>query len=421
MKASAIKQPALPLLEVWVESSAGSMYLTGDKYRPQYIVRMTFNRNADNRGNNVIFDLVDRNWSELEAILIEGKDKTSTNLRFRYGWSEIAGKISPIYKLKIAGWTSVIQPYGTNITLEGISEICVNGGLNEGKAKVWKEPEIHKIVAEIGKKYGYKLDVEPCEPIKIIGNNTETTEKEGIRLEQGNMSDLNFIADVLTKYAKSTKGEGDYICRIDDENKTLIFKPRAMLSDVPKADYVYYATRDSDVIEWSAEVTSDIMKGIIGSGGTMGSVVIDNTTGKQVNQKLSNQEGTENKILSGGSQVPVTSTTFDEASTEIRTVLPSAPSISIPKAWNVNTYMKLFNLGGYKATMKILGDPRIIPGEMIRVNVYDGNGALHYTSGKYKISSVTDVIDSGFFYTELSLDKPSGKSGEETGKGRQSG
>lgn len=82
-------------------------------------------------------------------------------------------------------------------------------------------------------------------------------------------------------------------------------------------------------------------------------------------------------------------------------------------------YMKLFNLGGYNATMKILGNPRITPGFVITINVYDGNGALHYTSGRYKINEVTDVIEKGFFYTELALFKNAGGTGEETAKGRK--
>jgi len=347
--------------------------------------------------------------------LIEGKNQRSTALKVQYGWP---GKLSPAYQLVVAGWTSTLRPYGVEIELEGISEICATGGINEGKQVVWQEEYPHKIIEKIAQKHGYTAEVVPTKSLKTVGMGLTETADEPIKLDQGSMSDLNFAVDVVTKYAVSEKGEGDYVCQIDDVNKKIIFKPRREVGDQPICDFVYFATKDTEVIEWSVVIPSDIMKGITGSGGNIVAVNTNSVTGGKKKTKLSNVENTSFKVIDSN-MTPVSSLTQDKVTSEIKTVLPSAPSFKIPNNYVMNTYLKLFNLGGYNGTLRILGDPSIVPGVFVNIMVYDGLGNLHYTSGRYLVEEVEDVIESGFFTTTLTVRKNAGVEGVEVAKGRK--
>ena len=61
------------------------------------------------------------------------------------------------------------------------------------------------------------------------------------------------------------------------------------------------------------------------------------------------------------------------------------------------------NVGSYKATLTIAGDPTIEPLQYINVLPFRPDGKLHFSAGTYQVIKVTDNIISGFYTTELEL------------------
>lgn len=375
----------------------------------------------------VTFTLFDDTGYDIEPYFWLSRDIEKNNApigRIRWGYSAQGEmKLSTWRNFQLIGYNVAVGRNSFTITGSGLlTSATLIGGCN-AYSGTW-----HECIDKIAAKHNYKLQiVPPVDESKILvpdpsGNTTE------LRIPRFNKiatdTDLTFLKSLIP-YAISADGKRGYTLSVNTENDQDTI--RIQLPEyAQKVDNDYIVQdKNSVVLEWSPNIQFNGMAGF-----TTNQVVTNSyqhLTGdeqKEVYDYRLTKEMTSNlgKVMDSTDIIAYprhsNPTRIKQICSEcaddqvknmgVRQHAGSSNPLRFESDLSRNIAMRL---NGIHASLKVLGDPYLVPGKLINVIFYyptsvrDSSGAnnLHYTSGQYYIYEVTHEIINGTYTTKLDL------------------
>ncbi len=367
---------------------------------PNYIKGMTHEIYDQGAVNRVTFSLFDPSWGILDLFLQKAKSSLGGHLviQYRYGWHD---DMSPHYRV------AVMKVNPGNVSLLG-AELSISGtdqGIMDAYTKASQQGiqqqkvytgNISYIVASIAQSHGWQIDIMVTDPIYDYKGKEGAVERKWVK---GRMKDLEFI-NYLARYARSKKSPGNFVVSLDTDGNgvsTLHFRPREA-GELYKS---YYVLRENmgEVLSFEPEI-DNLNTAMLGASGV--EVLGRDPSTREV--KRVETDGTKHKNSKFlGSRVVV------PPGQVARHIVEGAPEERLKDVVE-SYYSKLAN-NIQKATLTVLGDHQVRPGNIIDVNVITPNGQKYFTSGKWLVLLVTSEISGGSFKTTLKLRKNSSNTG----------
>ncbi|WJZ23502.1 baseplate protein [Listeria phage LIS04] len=330
---------------------------------PNFLQSLQLTRRAESIGEFEIV-MVDLQDLDLEAKLIQAIQSPELNpISFQYGWGLSPGKMSTWYKGTLISYNAQFLPnLGLTLTLRGI--VSEKFGLEI--TKTYRGMRISDIVQQIADDEGWTMT-------KIDETEEFSEERE---FHQQNQTSIEFIRQTLVPEANkeefpvrffhsTTAGEG-MTCsfvKTDPQNPTVTSS---------EFNFMLNSGNFGNVISFSPNYEGAQLAAL----NTQIGFVDRETNDMVVYQNQGSNIAGSDKLLP--QNIPYGATT------------PDMMGSILQNHW----YGK--NIGGYDATLVIVGDPDVIPLDYINIIPIRPDGKMHHTGGIYQVIEVVDNIQGAY-------------------------
>lgn len=332
---------------------------------PNYLQSFQMTRRSESIGEYeiVMTDLMDL---DLEAKLIEAiQNPDLSPVSLQYGWGLPPGEKSSWYKGILITYNAQFLPNnGLTLTLRGI----VNESFGLPQTRTFRGKRVSDIIAQVCQLEGWsvkKLD------------QTEELEEER-EFYQQNQTSIEFIRKTLIPEANqgeypvrffhttTTAGMTCWFVKTDPNNPAVTRK---------EFNFMVNAGNFGNVLSFSPNYEGAQLAALDTQIG-----FVDSETNDMVvyQNKASNASGS-GRLLPRN--IPYGSTT------------PDMMSSILQNHWYGQ------NVGGYNATLEIVGDPKLNPLEYINVIPMRPDGRIHHTGGIYQVMEIVDNVASAYTTT----------------------
>lgn len=366
------------------------------------IIDMTNERVDSSVSRATVFTLYDDTALILENQLQIVQDPS---VEFVYGYDGISR--SKKYVGKILTYSIEFVGQGIELTIQAQAEASILA-MNPRK-DAFKGLRIDEIIKKLADIEGWKYrdeDIVECEP--IYESDKKGKGRDNYRVYyQENESTIEFINNKLIPDAITPEKIGSFQFRIDEEPNGDIyayFRPlqyKAEEAQEVKAHFTYnLGAPNEDVLSFRPEF-SKVLSSLLGSAKLEGEV-LNNDTGEYLRVDLSTKQN--DNIISGQSGNVPAPISGDKKVEIVRRLSGVSYSSSHLEAIARNTYQRAAHLA-YPADLKIRGNVELNPDDVIEMTVITKQGKLHHSSGKYRITTIKDIVGNGIFNSELKLYK----------------
>ncbi len=244
-----------------------------------------------------------------------------------------------------------------------------------------------EVARVLARKWGLKTDIEESNDAR-----------KQDRVQSARFTDLAYLA--------SLAGALNY--RFDVIGDTLVFKPHGYAQQ-PEFTYVYFSDRQGVIISFTPEIKEKQLRKKLGvsssdpKSGESGS----NRKGGKPPANAIGQRSDGSFILPGGGVAPAGKARVGIGKFsgrdlhEVGSVTAGSPEAKKVAAMQSAAASDKIDLNADKATLKIIGDPRVRKGKVVRV---EGVGPFY--SGSWYVASTKHVINSQVVYvTEMKLQR----------------
>lgn len=364
-------------IQAYVNIYLGDKLLSTSPPKPNIIQSFEFNR-IEEAGSTATFSLFDDKCDEIEHLLSQYWD----NVAIEYGYSG-AGVASRRYLMRLTNYTVSFNNTGTLLSVSAISQNSLSNLKSINMPLNTYNPT--EAVKTICKNQGWKV------------YNKNFDKSENVNRD----NPYNLVQEYPLSYINSviipeTRSDGEiFRFYLDDDNVAYFKKFKYTTEDIDGVrTYVYQKGYDSPVID----LTFDI-KGVF--GGTTNYNVSTGLTSSSFDAKTK-KSNTKKET----SKSTITQSTGKKTHTESEQSVPNvdfAGATEDQKSRELYYHVKNATNSQYEATMTIVGDPTINLLEDIRIINVTDSGALHHTSGIYKVKGIVDTYASGSLTTTLQL------------------
>lgn len=330
---------------------------------PNFLQSFQFTRRSESMGEYeiVMTDLMDL---DLEAKLINAIQNPTLNpVSFQYGWGMPPGEKSAWYKGILISYNASFLPNnGLTVTLRGI----VNESFGLPQTKTYRGNRISDIVAQVAEYEGWTM-------VKLDATEDLAEERE---FHQQNQTSIEFIRTTLVpeankgqypvrfmQTATATDGTQCWFIKTDPKNPTVTRK---------EFNFMINAGNFGNVISFSPNYEGAQLAAL----NTQIGFVDRETNDMIVYENQASQIAGADKLLPRN--IPYGSTT------------PDMMSSILQNHWYGQ------NVGGYDATLEIVGDPKVAPLEYINIIPMRPDGRVHHTGGIYQVMEVVDNIQGSY-------------------------
>lgn len=361
---------------------------------PDYLISLSHEMATEGAGNRVTLELFDPSWGLLDVFLQKAQVAASKQLimQYRYGYHD---NMSQLY------WGGITQIQPSNITIQGVglSLKAVDTGVASAFTEVQNERDknrvyrgkISDIVTEIANSHGWKTDIVETDNVYEYAGREGQVERVWVK---GQMGDLEFLK-YLSQFARSRLRPGRYIVRLNSEGSdnqtTLTFGPLESAQNSLYKTYKVMYDKMGEVISFEPQI--DKLKTIVAGGGTLQCVGRNIATRVQMSKETDSTKHQNSMWLGSRAIMPPGN---------IARQICNATS---PERLEDEMESYFASLASFvqSATMTIVGDPHIRPGNLINILVITPGGYKYYTSGYWRVMKLTNSIKSGDFTTTLEL------------------
>lgn len=381
--------PTTPIVKVWI----GDYELSS--LPPNYVVSFTMNRSPDinSGGSSFTLTLFDPHWDEIEEALtkaayVNENGVYTTQTKVMYGYAE--GVQSKIYKAySAATYTIDLKNSGVLLTLSGIMEGTLDNTVSMNLGTGTNNPT--EAAKAISREMGYQVIDSNFEPSKSMDlSNTD-------QYALVNDKPIDYINNTIAPQAlRESDGSSGFRFYLDDTTSppTAHFKVNEPTQSTVRT-YVYQRGVNTTVLDLQMNI-----EWIFGGGGdtsTVTSVTTQVIDERGVLTELSHNLDTARRTVTGDR----TMTSPNQSQTNI-----NSSGYSVQQMDALLQYrMKTANIGGYKGTLRIMGDPGLKPSDFIRLITLTDKGILHHSSGVYLIEQLSDTVAGGEFTTSMQIVK----------------
>lgn len=404
--------------------------------RPQYLVSMSIDMQADNVGTWSI-TLFDMEYDTIEKILVKnwkGGDKAPP-ITMQYGYNDPSVQ-SPVY-------SCIVLDYQPEFTIGGqllhISGSFSDGEVGEGikSAHSWptvptidgypddkEDMTIDDIVKAIIKKNSWvEGNIEACKPHLDRQGLTTTKSKPVPQQQDAGMSDLYFIKHVLCPSAIASRNDqsGFYIF-FNPGTKELHFQPKNDEKDVLLT--ISYPTDPQHRVTSFQLTCPGGLWQLMGNAKTE-TLGHDPTTGDVIKSDVENPA--TSKVINDGAYRSAPSQTQETAlkkeAVGSRVEWHPANNQEQMNVHNKSMWTALNDGAVFNLNMTMLGHPDFMPLEVLAIKIYKppmdaaGQPELHYASGKFLIQKVTHQLDRNGFLTTIEMTRNAASVGPEPVEG----
>ena len=405
----------VPFVELYFGSEAQGFYpisfryentIGGRRTSPEYVSSFSYTDTIGDMGDTFQISLVDPNWTRVESKLIEYEYEVA--MSWGYTTSDRIVR-SPKYAGRVTKYKPTFAGTHIGIDLEGISLRAKEGLYSKGESYTDDSGApllIHEIVEKICVRNRWKKhDIAPTVPVYDY-NSTETDEPT-VKLfkQEANENDIEFITKKLMKEASTPRGLSSFYFYFDKGDK-LVFKPlvpgEAGLGNTMRTYTFYIGRADATVLSWAPEITP-LMR--IGQGGApLDFPYVDqmsketNARSIRVDDKQIGDDSNKRKMVAGRR----TDTESKVGQDPGKVLINASANYGMAKVRAHNEWLKANN-ALYKATMVVVGDPKIETPEDIFVQANQTNGRLHFSSSVYTTKQITHSIGAGSYDCTMEL------------------
>lgn len=352
-------------------------------------------------------EVLDPKFHELEIALWNVVNRQQTDgspamAKFRYGvtWGQNNFLTSPWFYNSVLSYTPRWTYNGVILTVTGKTTQPKN---DETRDRAYRDMNINQIVEHICAEQGWKLEVnEECKEIHVP-EYLDRSQPAHKHFQATAMTPVQFIRRYLCPYAQRKKdGKVGYVFWLDDRTNppTAYFKiPEPSDKPPPVKTFTIRKDRREEWIDFSYEV--DIQLGTITSVFDVRHRTVPAYNGHirfDYYNSLDRSEipNIEEKKIG---REPVTEPNRSTRVNDHRQKTEQEIELTALHELAVN------NTQHFSATLTILGDPEldVKPGDHIQILNYLPDGALHYSSGIYRVKEVTNAIQGGEFTTTYTL------------------
>jgi len=408
------------------------------------IIEMQYTRNMANRANQLTFKLFDETWGELEDDIIEIYRDDDSRLLLKYGWIGNDGEIyeSQYYSLSLTHIRPEFRIDGLILTFDAISNVddffqnkfkyntfalkefaCRHlPYLNQYLKMDHKTSKVNADLIErspvspsdvvkafaIFKKFDY--DIDETHIVLHHWSHTKTIRQPWVP-PMNDVTIGSYIKDEILPISCGRNNKPGYYFWVEDgeERPKIIFKQMKESDDVLK--YIYLREENSEVISFSPvllgkfaslKTPSESMQYVdlqtghkkiilkhaerVNCGGN-NHLPIDKIGGNYVTLKKRDNDTIpeKEKIAKNTHNIK------DQHHTLEMSEIKTAHSM----IYDMNTT--------FEAELRIICNPKLNPYATIYVEVPKPNGELHYASGQYRITEITDRYVNGVLESTIKL------------------
>lgn len=354
--------PVVPLSPYLAIKIAGRIY----DLEANFIKNLSVTKQTDSSGLYE-FSIVDTFDLSLEKKILGLVLEGDIDLSFQYGWAE--GQKSKWYRGTIDDYSPVfLSDMSAVLTLSG----TLLPAMAQKHCYSFTGDSPSDIVKQIAAKEGWNIaDIDETDPY------SKTT-----TISQGNMESIDFIRQKIEPEA-TCKGEPMlFYLDSDAEGPQMYF--------IRKSKYITRVKKNYSFIV---------------NGGSYGSVISFSPqyTGVQVKYAFDQETSfidfdTNDVTVYNASMSKVKGMKGNADLNFYGTASPDRMKQLMANRW----WEK--NIGGFEATLTVVGDPTITPAEYINIDVFRPDGSRHFVSGTYLVKDVVDTIE-GSYVTEMALVK----------------
>lgn len=405
---SYVETPHVAYVNFYIGGTNITKYPDG---KPRSLQSFTYTNETNDTGTFSL-QIVDPQWDFVDKAIIEAYDSKNVPVTFNFGYRDCGGIHSRTYN----GWLTNVTPSfyidGLMLTIEGtgtLAELSLIKRSDSYPSKLRDGVDnflrIDEIVSWIAKKHGFVPDVEPCKEIKVT-DGLGATEPTQMRFIQNNMTDLQFIRNILIPLAVSEKtGESGYVLHVDDDTKRLVFKPEQKRL-APERTFIYMREAKSEVISFEVDYNGSFLSAMTGTEKVTVPYIDANTGEIGVVEKHS--DNTPEKVYLSGFKVPFPLTTAMRIkdNTGLISTLPELNK-AVAEARAMSRYFNAWNSMLVKAKLTIVGDDNddIKRAKTCKVIVRKPDGKEHPVSGNWYIYGQVHEVSGGRWTTTLELQR----------------
>ncbi len=306
--------------------------------------------------------IVDKTFNEFDKLINRIRNAYDTAIYVVFQWvypDGSASQASPFLKLFLHTFRPTFKEY---------YEVSVEfKGYYYTKSLKVKEKNYRgrysECLREMCEDMGYRLQIEPQ-----IENDEETV------IECRGRSPVHIISDLITKGEIKPQGGGVYYYHVDDVQGAVNIKK--VQEGQSKRTYVVRGGKD--VIDFSIE--KDL-------------AILTSFGGEQVTEYRADLESKRVRKRKIG-EARGLALSEEETNRVIRTYSNTGTA---------DRQNELYRFLGNRASLTVVGEPDIVPGDTIKVLAPKPDGSLHWASGDYFVSGVSHSLRSGSFITTMEL------------------
>lgn len=422
-----------------ISTSANALSTVSDliSVRPQQLREFSISRLINGIGQFKL-TLFDPNYTEIESKLVKNKG----TIAFKYGYSDkysSAGTgpgVSPLYTGKVLSYSIEFFLEGAEISMNGLSAGHELNLIRTFKAhNNFEGKRISDIVTDMATDAGLIPIVETTARLLTRAESDNVDKIDKVFLQTGETS-LQFIINKLLPYAVNNSGDANYGVFVKlNKGKTELhfhtpyYKPsdsstttssststavgtaKASVSTEIVPTFTMFKDKDSVLKSFRPDWKMSTYQ-IIGGGSTFSAAV--NSTSKDIRMILVDNNAAVPQTVDGKDNKGINETPKlkgKQISTYNAMVMPG-PSKEEQDA-RVLAALSTRHIGAISATAEILGNASSFNiFDKVAVVIYIPKGSdvaslgsqnVHWVSGYYRISGITDIIRGGDFITHLSL------------------
>lgn len=383
---------------------------------PQHLQGFTFTRGFNEVGT---FQLIvaDPTWTKIQDLIYE--DPTCS---WQFGY-EGDGVKSPMFHGRILKATPSFIIDATQVVIEGTTEEIRMSQMRKTRA----HPDtslgetfdristyVERILQRAYPDWAY--EVQRTKRL-LVHDSFSGGMPVDMRFTQQRQTDLQFIRNVLAPKAIRERDDvGGYIFTFDPEQRHFYFGPPKFENGPEREPFIFMRESLSEVISFASEGDSSFLFGT--KGGERAAVPFIDLMNRKLEYAYADNDNTPTKarltpFRSPGHEGIV----YTRESHPYMITLP-AHNKDVADAMARTAYFRAF-WGAVTAKLVIQGDydTRILPNKVVTVVVLTPTGEVHYSSGNYLVTEITDEIASGSWTTSLELTRDGASVGQELIKG----
>lgn len=388
-------------------------------YPPQNLISFSISRYLMGIGNFNLA-LYDNNYTEIESKLIDNRGV----IAFKYGYANNEELASPWSIGIVTSYSLNFQLEGTYMSLTGLSTGWILNTTKEAKpfsgTKIAKDKTIQTTlisdyVRELAEENGFpekQQVIEDTSSVYARGTALKGNEKSAVPLN-ATVSDTPFdhIINTLCPKASNKEGNGGYVFYIEATNigPVLHFHTLEYLNTLKRKLFTLFKNPNTVVRSFQPDWAMALVQ--MQQGGKTSVISYDMANKKVIKTVVNSKE----KVVpvTGGvlaPDIPVTPTSDKKVNFTIRSNGQSQSILDKEAMSNVTVQSSQ----AVSATLVIQGTPAITMLETVAVHVYipkgphstrvdGGERLIHWISGDFKVTKITDKIDKGDYTTTLDL------------------